>query len=106
MVQVLPTWLLVVGLFGAGLVNAIGMAGTRGNFARWGYPHWWGVPTGGLEIISAALIAFPASRAVGLALGAVIIAAAAMTVLRHREFSHLVPLGVFGALIALVATSS
>jgi hypothetical protein len=29
------------------------------------------------------------------------IAAAVLTVLRHRDFSHLVPLGVFVALIAL-----
>jgi hypothetical protein len=53
--------------------------------------------TGGLEIMSAVLIAPPASRIVGLALGAVIIAAAVMTVLRHRDLSHLVPLSVFVA---------
>jgi hypothetical protein len=38
---------------------------------------------------------------IGLALGALIIAAAVLTVLRHRDFSHLVPLGVFVAVIAL-----
>jgi hypothetical protein len=65
------------------------------------YPRWWGIVTGGLEIVSAAMIALPCSRIVGLALGAAIIAAAILTVLRHRDFSHLVPLGVFAALIAL-----
>jgi len=40
-----------------------------------------------------------------LALGAVIIAAAVLTVLRHREFKHLVPLGVFAAVIALAVIS-
>ena len=62
--------------------------------------------TGGLEIMSAVLIALPAIRIVGLALGAAIIAAAVMTVLRHRDFSHLVPLGVFVALLALAGTLS
>ena len=56
--------------------------------------------------MSAVLIALPAGRIVGLALGAVIIVAAAMTVLRHHDLSHLVPLGVFVALIALAETLS
>jgi hypothetical protein len=106
MVHALALWLLVTGFFGAGLYNAIGTAATQSDFARWGYPRWWGFLTGGLEMVSAALIALPASRVVGLVLGAVIIAAAVMTVLRHRDLSHLAPLGVFVALIALAATLS
>jgi hypothetical protein len=96
--------LLVAGFFGAGLFNAIGTPGTQSDFARWGYPRWWNIFTGGLEIIGAVL-ALPVSRVVGLALGTVIIAAAVLTVLRHRDFSHLVPLSVFVALIALAETS-
>jgi DoxX-like family len=106
MVHALSIWLLVAGFFGAGLFNAIGTPGTQSDFARWGYPRWWNRFTGGLEIMSTVLIALPASRSVGLALGAVIIAAAVMTVLRHRDSSHLVPLCVFVGLIALAATSS
>ncbi len=101
MVHALSIWLLVAGFFGAGVFNTISKPGTQGDFARWGYPRWWSIFTGGLEIISAVLIALPVSRVVGLALGAVIIAAAILTVLRHRDFSHLVPLSVFVALIAL-----
>jgi hypothetical protein len=78
----------------AHLFNAIGTPGTQSDFARWGYPRWWSFFTGGLEITSAVLIALPASRIVGLALGAVIIAAAVMTVLRHRDLSHLWVYGV------------
>src|SRR5215471_19200462 len=101
MVHTLSIWLLVAAFFGAGVFNAIGTPGTQNDLARWGYPRWWHILTGGLEIMSALLIALPVSRVVGLALGAVIIAAAVLTVLRHRDFSHLVPLGVFVALIAL-----
>src|SRR5215475_9037725 len=104
MVHALSTWLLVAGFLGAGLFNAIGTPGTQRDFARWGYPRWWSFLTGGLEILSAVLIALPASRSAGLALGAVIIAAAVTTVLRHRDLSHLVPLGVFVTLIALAET--
>lgn len=62
MVHVLSIWFLVVAFLGAGLVNAIGTSGTRSDFARWGYPLWWGIVTGGLEILSAVLIALPVSR--------------------------------------------
>ncbi|MGV1789575.1 hypothetical protein GR212_10745 [Rhizobium lusitanum] len=106
MVHVLSIWFLIVAFAGAGIVNAIGAAGARNEFARWGYPRWWNILTGGLEIASAVLIAFPVSRIVGVVLGAVIIAAALSTVLRHREYAHLAPLSVFVTLIALVAISS
>jgi hypothetical protein len=105
-VHALSIWLLVAGFLGAGVFNAIGTTGTQSDYARWGYPRWWNIFTGGLEIISAVLIALPASRIVGLTLGAAIIAAAVLTVLRHRDFSHLVPLGVFVAVIAVAVTSS
>ena len=106
MVHALSIWLLVAGFFGAGLFNAIGAPATENEFVRWGYPRWWGRFTGGLEMMSAVLIALPVSRIVGLALGAVIIAAAVLTVLRHRDLSRLVPLSVFVALIALAGTLS
>lgn len=106
MVHALSIWLLIASFFGAGLFNVIGTPGTKSDFARWGYPRWWNIFTGGLEILSVVLIALPVSRIVGVTLGAIIIAAAVLTVLRHRDFLHLVPLSVFVALIALAVTSS
>jgi hypothetical protein len=106
MLHALSIWLLVAAFFGAGLFNAIGAQATKSDFAQWGYPGWWCFLTGGLEITTAVLIALPASRVVGLALGAVIIAAAVLTVLRHRDFKHIVPLGVFVVLLALAEISS
>jgi hypothetical protein len=106
MVHALSIWLLVAGFFGAGLFNAIGTPATQSDFARWGYPRWWGRLTGGLEMMSAVLIALPVCRVIGLALGTVIIAAAVLTILRHRDFTHLAPLGVFVAVIALAGISS
>lgn len=106
MIHSLSIWLLVAAFFGAGVFNAISTRGTQSDFARWGYPRWWGIPTGGLEIMTAVLIGLSVSRVAGLALGAVIIAAAVITVVRHRDFSHLVPLGAFVVLIALATASS
>ncbi|MGO7211299.1 DoxX family protein [Rhizobium ruizarguesonis] len=106
MVHVLSIWFLVVAFSSAGLVNAIGTSGTRSDFARWGYPLWWGIVTGALEVLSAVLIALPVSRLGGMALGAVIIGAAVFTVLRHRDYAHLAPLSVFVTLIAVAAIAS
>jgi hypothetical protein len=106
MIHPLSIWLLVAAFFGAGMFNAIGTRATRERFVRWGYPSWWHLVTGGFEILSAILIALQAGRDAGLILGTIIIAAALVTVLRHREYSDLAPLSVFLALIALVAFSS
>ena len=106
MLHTVSIWILAAGFFGAGLFNAIGTPATQSDFVRWGYPRWWGRLTGALEVVTAVLIAVPASRDVGLILGAAIIVAAVLTVLRHREFSHLVPLGAFVVLLALTEISS
>lgn len=105
MLHAISIWLLVAGFFGAGVFNAIGTKKTKSDFARWGYPRWWNTFTGGLEMVGAVLIALPVSRSLGLVLGAAIIAAAVFSVLRHRDFPHLVPLGVFVALIVSAYTS-
>ena len=105
MLHSIAVWLLVVAFVGAGLFNAIGTRATQNDFARWGYPRWWCRVTGGVEIVAAALIAFPAGRSIGMALAAVIIAVAVVTILRRREFSHTAPLGVFAALLVLAATT-
>ena len=101
MLLVLSNWLLVAAFAGAGVFNALGTSSTQESFVRWGYPRWWCRVTGASEIVVAALIAVTITRPIGLILGAVIIAAAIFTVLRHREWSHLAPLSIFAALIAL-----
>ena len=106
MLHTLPIWLAVVAFFGAGLFNAIGTPATQSSFVRWGYPRWWCRVTGGLEMAIAILIAVPATRGMGLIFGAVIIAAAALTVLRHREFAHLAPLTLFAVLLVLTEAAS
>ena len=99
-------WLLVAAFFGAGLFNAIGTSATQSDFVRWGYPAWWCRVTGGLEMLTALLIALPATRLAGVILGALIVLVAVVTVVRHRDLSHLAPLGVFAALLLLVVAVS
>ena len=101
MLHALPIPVLAAGFLGAGLFNALGTAATRRSFVRWGYPAWWCRVTGASEVAIAGLIILPATRGTGLILGGVVIAAAVLTVLRRREYSHLAPLGLFVALLVL-----
>lgn len=101
MLHSLSIWLLIAAFFGAGLFNAIGTPATQSGFVRWGYPSWWCRVTGALEMAVAVLLAFSATRGLGLLLGAAVIGAAVLTVLRHREFAHLAPLGFFAALLLM-----
>ena len=105
MLHMIMVWLLVAAFVGAGMFNVIGTPAIQDDFARWGYPRWWCRVTGGLEIITAALIALPASRDIGMVLGTIIIAVASVSVLRRREFSHTPPLGLFAALLVLAAVT-
>ena len=61
-------WVLTLAFLGAGVVNAAGSAAIKDDFVRWGYPRWWNLVTGGLEVLVAALIALPAARVAGLML--------------------------------------
>ena len=106
MIHLLAVWALVIGYAGAGLVNVISGQAARKSFIRWGYPAWWGRLTGGLEIVSAALIALPQSRGAGYLLGGVIILAAVATLLRHRHYSHLPPCILFLAVTAVAITTA
>lgn len=101
MLHTIAIWLAAAAFLGAGIVNVLGAPAQRQSFVRWGYPDWWCRGTGVLEVATAALIVVPATRPLGLALGAAIVAAAIMTVLRHREFNHLAPLGVVVVLLGL-----
>lgn len=103
MFQIVLTWITAAAFAGAGIYNALGKSATKVDYVRWGYPAWWCYVTGALELVTAALIAAPMTRFMGLTLGAVIIAVALLTIARRREFAHLPPLGLFAGLLVASA---
>ena len=106
MIHTVSLWLLAAGFLGAGLINVAGTRATRDEFVAWGFPAWWCWVTGGLEILTAALIAVPFVRRAGILLGALIILAAIATLLRHRAYAKLPPVAALLAVIALVVLTS
>ena len=105
MIHLIALWLLVLGFTGAGLANLIGAPAMQRSFVRWGYPPWWCRITGGLELVVAMLIAFTLTRTPGLLLDAAVILAAIATVLRHRDFGHLLPPGVFAVSLGVALST-
>ena len=97
----LLAWLLSLAFLGVGVVNAAGSTGIKDDFVRWGYPRWWNLVTGALEVLAAALIAMPAARVAGLVLGVAICVAAIATVVRYKDYGHVAPIIVLTALSAL-----
>jgi uncharacterized membrane protein YphA (DoxX/SURF4 family) len=84
----LPIALGVV-MIGAGAVNFVGPRSVRDSFIRWGYPAGFHRMTGGLEVVAGLLLLVPATWWAGAIGSVVILLAAATTLIRCREWSHL-----------------
>ncbi|WP_397448345.1 DoxX family protein [Pseudomonas sp. NA-150] len=54
----------------AGVVNLAGRGAVKSDFARWGYPAWFRLLCGALELVSAALLLGQQTRVLGLTLTA------------------------------------
>ena len=90
---------------GAGGANFAGIGSIRADFVRWGYPAWFHRLCGGLELLGAALVLWPATRLCGLALLGLVMAAAFFTLARHRETAgHFLAVIGISALLILAAT--
>lgn len=84
----------------AGVVNLAGLGAVKRDFARWGYPAWFHLLCGALELLCAALLFGQQTRLLGLMLAGAILIAVLFTLVRNREsFRHLAPALVFSALI-------
>ncbi len=83
-------WALGAFFIVGGIVNAIPRQAIRQQYALWGYPTWFHYPTAILELISAGLLFFSQSRFAGAVLGALVMLAAVVTLIRNREYKHVV----------------
>ena len=84
----------------AGVVNLAGRGAVKRDFARWGYPAWFHLLCGALELLCAALLFGQQTRVLGLTLAGSILVAVLFTLLRNREpFGHLAPALIFSVLV-------
>jgi DoxX-like protein len=80
--------LLLAGLFAAiGVVQLIGPRFLREAYTRWEYSQGLRIVTGILDIATAAMLADPALRGWGIALGVVLTFGSVVTLLNHRHYA-------------------
>jgi hypothetical protein len=82
-------WIVIALLGVIGLIHIAGISAIRASYQIWGYPRGFYHVTGVLELLAAVLLAMTQTRLWGAALGALICLAAAATLLRSRQLSHL-----------------
>lgn len=99
-------WLLAVFFICNGIVNIIGPKGIREGFARWGFPSWFHIANGLLDLVAGVLIALPQTRPFGLGLGILICLGVFATLIRHRELAHLPPSVVLFVVVAVAGWGS
>jgi hypothetical protein len=73
------------------LTNIVAPGSIYEEYLRWGYPSWFHVVTGSLELTTAVLLAQARTRLWGAALGCMVMLAALATVTFHGEYGHGVP---------------
>ena len=73
------------------LTNIVAPGSIYEEYLRWGYPHWFHVVTGLLELTTAVLLAQARTRLWGSALGCTVMLAALATVTLHGEYGHGMP---------------
>ena len=84
-------WILALFFAGNGVINIIGPKGMRDSFARWGYPSWFHLLNGALQLVIAILLVMDTTRLLGLGLGVLLCLAIVATLIRHHEAAHLLP---------------
>ena len=73
---------------GAGAVNFAGPSPIRSSFARWGYPAGFHQVTGALEVGAGVLLLIPNIAHAGAIGSVVILLAAIIALMRHRDWTH------------------
>jgi peptidoglycan/LPS O-acetylase OafA/YrhL len=98
----IAAWILAAFFVVGGMANIVGPQAILDDYRRWGFPGWFHYVTGGMELLTALFLVRNGTRWIGAALGALVMAAAAATLLLHGEWGHaLLPLGLLAVLALL-----
>ena len=84
-----------------GVVNVIGPKRMRDSFAAWGYPSWFHIANGTIQLAAGVLLIWDATRILGLGLGILVCIGVFATLLWWRDFSHLPPSVILFLLIVV-----
>ncbi|HEX3504604.1 MAG TPA: DoxX family protein [Xanthobacteraceae bacterium] len=100
-IQIL-TWAVAAFFVLGFVINTFATKLVKPEYRRWGYPDWFHLVSGGLELVVALLLLTAATRLFGVALGCSIMLAAIATVVYHREYRRAVPPLIVFVLLSIV----
>lgn len=103
--QDLLAWTLTAFFLVGGVGNWVGPKNVRADYISWGYPAWFHRVTAVLELLAGILLAMASVRLWGIALGLVIMTAALITLIKHREYKHAIAPSTVLALLMLLRAS-
>ena len=83
--------------------NLAGLEGVREGFRRWGFPPWFHLLNGTVNLVTGVALIWPPTRGLGLRLSVLICLAIWITLIRHRDLRHLPPSVLLFALTLLAA---
>jgi putative oxidoreductase len=86
------TAILVSLAFGpAGVVKLVAVPDAVAEFVTWGYPDWFRIVVGVIEVVAVVLLLVPRSRLIGAAVAVVTMLGAVATHLKAAQYDHLPP---------------
>jgi len=88
---ILLTGFLGIAFVANGVLNAIGLAEMRKNYARWGFPNGWHLVNGAVCLTIGILLLVPALRPFGFILATLECIAIYATIIWNRDLGHIVP---------------
>jgi DoxX-like protein len=88
---VLIAWSVAAVFAVAALANLAGPRVLRDAYARWGYSRGFHLTAGVIEATAALFLTAPQTRIWGVAVAAVVLFLAVVTLLNHRQYLYAVP---------------
>ncbi|MHC0054708.1 DoxX family protein [Actibacterium sp. D379-3] len=101
----IASWLIAVICVGAGIHNLSGTETVRQSFTKMGYPPYWHIVTGVLELVGAVLVVIPATRLAGVLLLGAVLAAASVSLVINKEWKPLAPCLLFLATVIYIGVN-
>ncbi|MCM2505798.1 DoxX family protein [Aureimonas altamirensis] len=84
-------WIIAVFFIANGLVNLYGPESLRTAFFRWGFPRWFHITNGSIQILIGVMILMPATRIIGFGFGVLLSLAILIVLFRQGEMRHALP---------------
>lgn len=84
-------WLLALFFLSNGVLNLVALKSMKNALLGWGFPPRFHIVNGLVQVVIGLMIAWYPTRAFGLLLAVVLCVAIWLTLIRHRDWSHLPP---------------